>query len=313
VTFSAADGAGAPIADEAVPEGLSSEEAARRLAQFGPNAVTEERTRPAARLFRGFWQPVPWMLEAAIVLQLAVHAYLEAGLIAALLIFNVVLGAVQESRADAALALLKQRLALRARIKRDGRWIDAPAEAVVPGDLVELSLGSVVPADTRVVEGTVLLDQSMLTGESLPTEVGTGGMAYGSALVRRGQATAQTVATGTRTYSGRAAELVRIAHARSGEEKAVLGIVRSLSLINAAIVVVMVAYAYAIAMPLGELLPLVLTAILSAVPIALPATFTLAAALGARSLALHGVLLTRLSASTRPQPSMCSAPTRRER
>jgi hypothetical protein len=123
-------------------------------------------------------------------------------------------------------------------------------------------------------QGTVLLDQSMLTGVSLPAEVGPGETAYGSALVRRGEATVETIATGTRTFSGRAAELVRVAHAQSSEEKTVLGVVRNLSAINAGIVIALIGYAYFIAMPIGQLIPLVLTAILSAVPIALPATFS---------------------------------------
>lgn len=217
-------------------------------------------------------------------------------MIATLLILNVGLGVFQENRANTALALLKQRLALKARVRRDGVWAEAAAADLVPGDIVQLSLGGVVPADLRIIAGMLLLDQSMLTGESIPAEAEPGKVAYAGGLVRRGEATAEVVATGTRTYFGRAAELVRVAHVESSEQKAVLGIVRNLTIVNFAIVVGMVAYAHAIAMSTTRIIPLVLTALLSAVPVALPATFTLAATLGAKALALKGVLLTRLSA-----------------
>ena len=154
--------------------GLSSAEAARRLSQFGPNAVSEEHVGPAQRILWHFWAPVPWMLEATIALQLAIGEWVEALLIAVLLVINVVLGVFQESRADAALALLKQRLALRVRAKRDGDWREMAAAELVPGDIVQVSLGAIVPADLRLVSGVVLLDQSMLTVESLPAEIGSG-------------------------------------------------------------------------------------------------------------------------------------------
>ena len=284
------------ITQGAVPAGLSSAEAARRLLEYGPNAVVEERVHPVAQVVRHFWAPVPWMLEAAIALQIAIGERLEALMIATLLILNVALGVFQENRAGAALALLKQRLALKARVRRDGMWVDASAADLVPGDIVQVSLGSVVPADLRIIAGSLLLDQSMLTGESIPAETEPGKIAYAGALVRRGEATAEVVATGTRTYFGRAAELVRVAHVESSEQQAVLGIARNLTIVNFAIVVGMVAYAHAIAMSTTRIIPLVLTALLSAVPVALPATFTLAATLGAKALALKGVLLTRLSA-----------------
>lgn len=276
--------------------GLTSEEVSRRLKEYGPNEVAEEREHLFRRIGRHFWAPVPWMLEATIVLQVAVGERIEAVLIAVLLGFNVALGAFQENRANAALALLKQRLLLKARVRREGRWTDLPAASLVPDDVVQLSLGTVVPADVRIEKGSVLLDQSMLTGESISTESGPGKLAYAGALVRRGEAMGVVTATGGKTYFGRAAELVRVARVESVELKAVLGLVRNLSVLNAAIVVGLVAYAHAIALPGSQTTLLVLTAMLSAVPVALPATFTLAAALGAKHLALRGVLLTRLSA-----------------
>jgi len=289
----------APAADIALSSaetGLSAAEAARRLEQFGPNAVVEEHIGVARRILRHFWAPVPWMLEVTIALQLAIGERVEALMVATLLIANVALGAFQENRADAALALLKQRLALKVRVKRDGVWIDLPAANLVPSDIVQVSLGAIVPADLRIVSGAVLLDQSMLTGESVPAEMGAGKTAFAGALVRRGEAIGEVIATGTGTYFGRAAELVRVAHVESSEQRAVLGIVRNLTIVNFAIVVGMVAYAYTHAMSVERIIPLVLTALLAAVPVALPATFTLAATLGAKTLTLKGVLLTRLNA-----------------
>ena len=284
------------IAGAAAAVGLTSPEAARRLAQYGRNEVAEQQEHVLLKILRHFWAPVPWMLEATVVLQLVIGENIEAALIAALLIFNVALGAFQEGQANAALALLKQHLSLTARVRRDGRWMELPAALLVPGDVVQLSLAAVVPADMRIVEGSVLLDQSMLTGELVPADAGAGKLAYAGALVRRGEAVAVVAATGPRTYFGRAAELVRIAHVESAEVKAVLGLVRNLSVVNAAIVIGLVAYAHAIALPAPQIIQLVLTAMLSAVPVALPATFTLAAALGAKHLARKGVLLTRLTA-----------------
>lgn len=277
-------------------QGLSQVEAARRLSQVGPNAVVVPHVSSVVRVARRFWEPVPWMLEAAVILQLAIGERVEALIIAALLVFNVALGVLQEGRANAALAALKSKLALKALVKRDDKWIDLLAVDLVPGDVVKLSLGGIVPADARLLDGSVLLDQSMLTGESVPAEIGPDKTAYAGALVRRGAATAEITATGPRTYFGKTAELVRIAHAESGEQKAVLGVVRNLAVFNGAIVVLLIAYAHSIAMPIDQVIPLVLTALLASIPVALPATFTLAAAFGAQTLTKRGVLLTRLSA-----------------
>ena len=161
---------------------------------------------------------------------------------------------------------------------------------------MQVSLGDVVPADIVLLNGSLLVDQSMLTGESMPVETESGKTTYAGGLVRRGEADARVVATGTRTYFGRTAELVSTAHVESAEQKAVLAVVRNLTVVNFAVVVGIVAYAIARDISLQQITLLVLTAMLSAVPVALPATFTLAAALGARTLAVKGVLLTRLSA-----------------
>jgi len=276
--------------------GLTSDEASKRLQKDGPNAIPDTSAHPLRDVLGKFWAPVPWLLEFAIVLQVVLHKYLEAAVIAGLLIFNAALAYFQEGRAQATLAALKHRLALNASVRRDGAWKMIPAAQVVCGDLIKLSLGGVVAADARLLDGSVQLDQSMLTGESLPVEAGGGFDTYAGALVGRGEATAQVTATGVRTKFGRTAELVRTAHVVSSQQKAVLNIVRNLAYFNAVVIVLIGTYAYFHSMSWSEIVPLLLTSVLAAIPVALPATFTLAAALGAQSLAKLGVLPTRLSA-----------------
>ncbi len=278
------------------PGGLSSDEARGRLEKSGPNSMPDTSAHPIRSALSKFWAPVPWMLEAVIVIELGLHDYVEASVIAVLLVFNAALSFFQESHAQATLAALKSRLALTASVHRDGVWSNVSSANLVTGDIVKLSLGGVVAADVRLLGGSVLLDQSMLTGESVPIEAGKGVQTYAGALVRRGEAIAEVTATGTRTKFGRTAELVRTAHVVSSQQKVVFRVVRNLALFNSVIIVFLVSYAYALSMPLREIVPLILTAVLASIPVALPATFTLAAAIGAKALAKLGVLPTRLSA-----------------
>jgi H+-transporting ATPase len=281
---------------DAVPGGLTGDEARRRLRTNGPNAMPDTSAHPLRAALGKFWAPVPWMLEAAVVLELLRGDDVEAAVVAGLLVFNAALGLFQEGRAQATLAALKSRLALNASVRRDGVWATVPATQLVPGDLIKLSLGGVVAADVRLTGGEVLLDQSMLTGESVPIEAGAGANSFAGALVRRGEAVAEVTATGARTRFGRTAELVRTAHVVSSQQKAVMRVVRNLVGFAGIVVVLLAAYAALLGLPLGEIVSLVLTAVLGSIPVALPATFTLAAALGARALARTGVLPTRLSA-----------------
>ncbi len=277
-------------------QGLNSDEARTRLKKDGPNTMPDTSVHPLRNAMAKFWAPVPWLLEAAIVLQMILHKYFEAAVIAGLLVFNAALAYFQEGRAKATLDALKSRLALNASVRRDGAWKTEQATELVCGDVVKLSLGSVVAADVHLLDGSVLLDQSMLTGESLPVEAGAGADTYAGALVRRGEATAQVTATGARTKFGRTAELVQTAHVISSQQKAVLRIVRNLAIFNSGVILFIGIYAYVHAMPWSEVIPLLLTSVLAAIPVALPATFTLASALGARALAKVGVLPTRLAA-----------------
>jgi len=236
------------------------------------------------------------MLELVIVIEIGLHQDVEALVIAVLLIFNAALSFFQESHAQATLTALKSRLALMASARRDGTWSSILAADLVVGDIVKLSLGGVVPTDVDVLDGSVLVDQSMLTGESVPIEVGPGLQTYAGALVRRGEAVAKVTGTGTRTKFGRTAELIRSAHVVSTQQRVVFRIVRNIALFNSGVIALLVSCALVHSMPLREMVPLVLTAVLSSIPVALPVTFTLAAAIGAKALAKVGVLPTRLSA-----------------
>jgi H+-transporting ATPase len=279
-----------------IPIGLTTDEAQRRLVKDGPNAIVDVTQHPVLRAVQKLWAPVPWLLEAAILLQLVLGDYVEAGVVALLLVFNAGLSFFQEGRAQATLDALKSRLALIASVRRDGNWTTVPAANLVAGDIVKLSLGTVVVADVHLLDGSILLDQSMLTGESIPAETGAGAQAYAGGLIRRGEAVAEVTATGERTKFGRTAELVRTAKVESSQQKIVMGVVRNLALFNGVATVLLAVYAYFLPLPVTEIVPLVLVGLLSSIPVALPSMFTLAAAVGARSLAAQGVLPTSLSA-----------------
>jgi len=276
--------------------GLDSREAAARLALHGPNAVPEEHRRPLWRFLRKLWGPVPWMLELTLLLQLVLGKQTDAAIIGALLVFNAGLGFAQERRAEGALALLRERLVVRARVRRDGRWQLLPAEVLVPGDVVRLRVGDFVPADVRAVEGQAAVDRSALTGESVPVEVGPGDTLHAGSLVRRGEITGEVTATGARTFYGRTAQLVKTARSASQLESLILAIVEYLVVLDTALVAVVLAFALFAGMPLGDVLPFALILLVASVPVALPTTFTLAEAIGALELAARGVLVTRLSA-----------------
>lgn len=282
--------------DQSSPHGLTEADAEDRLKQYGPNEIPEPRRHPLLALFGKFWGPIPWMLEAVIFLQVALGKGGEAAIIAALLVVNAMISFVQEGRASKALELLRHRLTATARVLRDGNWRSIAAAGLVPGDIVHLRMGDLSPADVKITDGEVQLDQSALTGESVAIEAGAGAMAYAAAVVRRGEATGEVSATGSRTYFGKTAELVRTARSTSHLSVTIFKIVRVLIAIDAALIIALLVYAAWADLPLQEVLPFALILLVASVPVALPATFTLATALGAAELARCGVLLTRLSA-----------------
>jgi H+-transporting ATPase len=276
--------------------GLTNEEADRRLRKYGPNRVAAENPHRLFALLSKFWAPVPWMLEATVLLEVFLHKPIEAVIISALLIFNALLSFFEEDRAHNALTLLEKRLAVTSRVMRDAKWQSIPAEALVPGDLVHLRMGDMVPADVDIAEGNLLLDQSSLTGESQPIETGHGGKAYAGSLVKRGEASGEVIATGSKTYFGKTAELVRSAKTASHLENVVFSIVKYLLYLDSVLALVLLGYAVFSRLPWIDTLPFLLILLVASVPVALPATFTLATGIGALELARNGVLVTRLSA-----------------
>ena len=277
-------------------KGLNEAEAQRRLQQYGPNAIIEKQQRIWLLFLQKFWDPVPWMLEVTLILEMILGKWAEAVIIAMLLVFNAVLGFRQEHKAQAALDALKKRLHITARVFRDGQWRSIPARDLVPGDLAHVRVGDIVPADMALTEGAILVDQSALTGESMPVDRGASSVVYSASIVRRGEASGTITATGTQSYFGKTAELVRTAGSKSHLEELVLGIVRYLVFMDGFLVVAILIYATVMRMPLSEILPFALILFVASVPVALPATFTLATAMASLGLAQRGVLVTRLAA-----------------
>ena len=281
---------------QSTPSGLSSDEAALRLRKHGPNATPEPHASPGRALLGKLWAPVPWMLEATIVLELGLGKTLEAVVVAVLLIFNALVSWVQENRAQEALSLLRKRLSVVARVLRDGTWQRLPAQDLVPGDVVHLRVGDVVPADVALEDGLLEVDQSALTGESLPVEAGVGHAVYAGSTVTRGEATGTVSATGSDTFFGHTAELVRTARTASHLEAVVTQIVRALVALDLVLAAAVVGIGLLGHGSLTDMLSFGVVLLLASVPVALPATFALAGALGAHELAERGVLTTRLSA-----------------
>ncbi len=283
--------------DTSLETGLTSDEAKKRLAEVGHNEVPEKKKNAALSFLKRFWGLTAWTLELTILISYVLGRSLDLIVIAALLIVNAVLGFAQEWQAERAVEALKQKLSIRARVLRDGAWSIVPARELVPGDVVRVRAGDFVPADVKVIEGEVEVDQSALTGESLPVGKKAGDMLYSGSLARKGETTGVTILTGTRTYFGRAAQLVQVARPKLYVETVITGLLEWLL----ALVIILLSLAFVASYLRGisllGLLPLALVLLVSSIPVALPAMFTVTMALGSLELAKKGVLVTRLSAS----------------
>jgi len=277
--------------------GLDTQEVRRRLAEYGYNEVPEKRVNRAILLAKRFWGITPWMLEVALVLTWFLGNHLEFYLILGLLFFNAIPGFFQEERANAALRLLKQKLQVKARVKRDGEWLMVAAREVVPGDVIRLRSGDLVPADARLAVGSLEVDQSSLTGESLMIEKAANEVVLAGSTVRRGEATASVAATGTKTYSGRTVELVQLAKPKLHMEEVTSGVVRWLLVMVCSLLAVGLVLAWLKGIRVIEILPLAAVLLVSAIPVALPTMFVITMALGSSELAKKKVLITRLSAT----------------
>lgn len=277
-------------------EGLSSEEVSRRLKEYGFNEVPEKKKNPLLEYLKRYWGPLPWLMEITIITSIVAEKILEAEIIAFLLVLNATIGFLHSRSSEKTVQLLKKKLSVKVSVLRDGKWIEVDARELVPGDIIFLRIGSIVPADAKVINGNMLVDQSALTGESLPVEVGPGGIIYSGSIVKRGEARCIVVATGTKTYFGKTIELVKEAKTTSMQEEAVLKITRYM--LYAGLV------ALAVSIPIGimekwsvfSLIDLAVVFLMSCVPVALPAVLTIMQAYGSMELSRRNVLVTRLSA-----------------
>ena len=281
----------------ASPEGLSQAEAQKRLIQYGPNELEEKKTNLFLKFLSYFWGPIPWMIEAAVILSAVAQHWPDFGIILLLLVANAVVGFWEEHQAGNAIAALKANLALKAYAKRDGVWCDVPSRELVPGDLIRIRLGDIVPADATLREGDpVEVDQSALTGESLPVTRHAGEAIYSGSILKRGEIDALVSATGKATYFGKTAQLVESAHTVSHFQKAVLKIGNYLI----GIAVVLVALIILVAVSRGDrfitTLQFALVLTVAAIPVAMPTVLSVTMAVGARLLAKKQAIVSRLVA-----------------
>ncbi len=275
--------------------GLSEAEAARRLAEYGENALAERHVSILGRLVHFFWGPIPWMIEVAAGLSAALGHWADLGIILAMLFINAGVGFWQEFKADNAITLLKRRLALRARARRDGVWKDVAATLLVPGDVVRIKLGNIVPADVKLIEGAYLsVDQSALTGESLPVDKTAGDEAYSGSIAKQGEMTGLVTATGMKTYFGRTAGLVQQANTTSHFQRAVLRIGNFLIFVTIGLVLIIALAALFRRDPLLETVQFALILTIASIPVALPAVLSVTMAVGAERLTKFKAIVSRL-------------------
>jgi len=277
--------------------GLTQAEAQKLLAQYGPNAIEEKKTNILLKFLSYFWGPIPWMIEGAVILSGVVQHWMDFGIILFLLLSNAVVGFWEEHQAGNAIDALKKRLAVNARAKRDGKWTTPKSSELVPGDVIRLRLGDIVPADARLLEGdSVQVDQSALTGESLPVEVKPGGAVYSGSILRQGEIDAMVYATGTNTYFGKTAQLVQAADTVSHFQRSVLKIGNYLIALAVAMVLLIVVVSLFRHDPVLTTLQFCLVLLVAAIPVAMPTVLSVTMAVGARLLSKKEVVVTKLSA-----------------
>jgi H+-transporting ATPase len=279
------------------PDGLSQAEAQKRLLQYGPNEIEEKKTNPFMKFLTYFWGPIPWMIEAAVVLSALVRHWPDFFIILVLLVANAAVGFWEEYQAGNAIAALKAKLAIRARVRRDGKWITVAARELVPGDVIRVGLGDIVPADACLLEGDpVEVDQSALTGESLPVTRKTSETVYSGSIIRQGEIEALVYGTGQNTYFGKTAELVQEAHTVSHFQRAVLKIGDYLIVLAVVLVVLILAVALFRGDKMITTLQFALVLTVAAIPVAMPTVLSVTMAVGAQLLAAKQAIVSRLVA-----------------
>jgi H+-transporting ATPase len=279
------------------PDGLSDAEAKKRLTQYGPNKIEEKKTNAFLKFLSYFWGPIPWMIEAAVILSGVVRHWLDFFIILFLLFSNAVVAFWEEHQAGNEIAALRAKLATKSTVKRDGKWVNPNVSELVPGDVIRLRLGDIVPADARLLAGDpVQVDQSALTGESLPVTTKPGGAVFSGSIIKRGEANAMVYATGTNTFFGKTAQLVQEATTVSHFQRAVLKIGDYLIVLAVGLVGVIVTVALFRHDPILSTLEFALVLLVAAIPVAMPTVLSVTMAVGARLLAKKQAIVTKLSA-----------------
>jgi H+-transporting ATPase len=275
--------------------GLSSSEAEKRLHQYGFNEIEEKKVSPLRKFLGYFWGPIPWMIEIAAVLSLVVRHWADFGIIITLLVFNAFVGFWQEYQAGNAVEALKKKLALKSRALRDGKWQEVQAKELVPGDVIRLRLGEIIPADTKLFEGDYLsVDQSSLTGESLPVTKEKGDIAYSGSVGKQGEMVGLVTATGNNTYFGKTAKLVVGAKSVSHFQKAVLQIGDYLIYMSLGLVAILILVQLFRGTPFLELVQFALILTVASIPVAMPAVLSVTMAVGALALSKLKTIVSRL-------------------
>jgi H+-transporting ATPase len=277
--------------------GLTQVEVDIRHKEHGYNEVAERSEHTILKFLSKFWGLSAWMLELIMVLSLVLGKFSDLAIVGALLVVNAVLSFMQERRATGVVEALRQRLQVNARVRRDSTWQVIPARDLVPGDFIRLRPGDIIPADVKLFNGTLTVDQSALTGESKDAGKGSGDVLSSGSVVRRGEGNGVVVLTGAQTYFGRTTQLVQGALPKLHIEAVVAKVVRWLFIIVGILLGVVIVLSLVRGAPLVEMIPLMLVLLMSAVPVALPVMFTVSMAVGSKELSKRGVLVTRLSAA----------------
>ncbi|HEX7499168.1 MAG TPA: HAD-IC family P-type ATPase, partial [Polyangia bacterium] len=277
--------------------GLTHAEVETRRKEHGYNEVAQKKEHPVRMFLGKFWGLSAWMLELIMVLSAVLRKFSDLAVVGALLVVNAVLSFMQEHRAAGVVEALRRRLQVSARVRRDSSWQVIPARELVPGDIVRVRPGDIIPADVKLLTGALSIDQSALTGESKDADKASGGVLSSGSVVRRGEGNGVVMLTGAKTYFGRTTELVEQARPKLHIEAVVAKVVRWLFVIVGALLGVVVILSLILHVSLLEMIPLLLVLLMSAVPVALPVMFTVSMAVGSKELAKRGVLVTRLSAA----------------
>jgi len=274
--------------------GLTESEATSRLARFGPNEIIEKKKNLLLEFLQRYWGPMPWLLELAIGLSIILRHYFEGGIIFVLLTINVIIGHLHARGSQRAVELLKKKLAIKAKVLRDGRWVMKEAREIVVGDILTIKLGDIVPADAKIMSGELSVDESALTGESLPKDAHPSNVIYSSSVVKRGEARCVVVNTGAGTFFGKTAELVKIAKPKSHQEEIMMAVVKYMMYLGIAASILVSIYALLLHESILVIFTFIVIFLMGAVPVALPAVMTIVQSVGALELSRMGVLVTRL-------------------